>query len=114
MGTGPIADVEQNMFPAALQGVDLCDLHAAIAPRPLLAMIENIRRASTRRPSISASATSNSARPTNSRPYEASDPHAWTVKLRLAATDWLSRWFYGRPGPDREPEFEPENPKTLY
>ena len=45
---------------------------------------------------------------------EANDPHAWTVKLRLATTDWLSRWFYGRPGPEREPDFTAEDPKTLY
>jgi cephalosporin-C deacetylase-like acetyl esterase len=32
---GP-ADVEQNLFPGAVHGVDLCDLHVAIAPRPLL------------------------------------------------------------------------------
>ena len=32
---GP-SDVEQNLFPAALYGVDHVDLHIAIAPRPLL------------------------------------------------------------------------------
>ena len=32
--------VEQNLFPAAVYGADLCDLHVAIAPRPLMAMIE--------------------------------------------------------------------------
>lgn len=37
---GP-SDVEQNLFPAAVHGVDLCDLHVAIAPRPLLALIED-------------------------------------------------------------------------
>ena len=37
---GP-SDVEQNLFPAATHGIDLCDLHVAIAPRHLLAMIEN-------------------------------------------------------------------------
>ncbi len=36
---GP-ADVEQNLFPSALYGIDRCDLHVAIAPRPLLTLIE--------------------------------------------------------------------------
>ena len=37
---GP-SDVEQNLFPAAVYGADLCDLHVAIAPRPLMVMIED-------------------------------------------------------------------------
>jgi cephalosporin-C deacetylase-like acetyl esterase len=45
---------------------------------------------------------------------QATDPHAWTPKLRIAATDWLSRWMYGRPGPKSEPEFAVERPETLY
>src|SRR5882672_3850593 len=38
IGTG---DVEQHFFPAAIYGIDQCDVHVAIAPRPLLATIEN-------------------------------------------------------------------------
>ena len=98
----------------AIHGVDLCDLHAAIAPRPLLALIENysphfngaaghIRERYTQLGAGEKFATE-----------EATDPHAWTVKLRLATSRWFSRWFYGRPGPEREPEFEPERPETLY
>jgi pimeloyl-ACP methyl ester carboxylesterase len=45
---------------------------------------------------------------------EADDPHAWTVKLRQATTDWFCRWFYNRPGPAREAEFIPEPPENLY
>ena len=45
---------------------------------------------------------------------QASDPHSWTPKLRIATTDWLSRWMYGRPGPTREPGFETEPPEKLY
>lgn len=110
---GP-ADVEQNFFPAAVYGVDLCDLHVAIAPRPLLALIEDYSprfnlaaehiRERYRQLGVAAKFATE----------EAADPHAWTVKLRLATTDWLSRWLYDRPGPAREPEFEPETPETLY
>jgi cephalosporin-C deacetylase-like acetyl esterase len=110
---GP-SDVEQNLFPASVYGIDQCDLHVAIAPRPLLAMIENYS------PRFNRAAEHVRARYVQMgvadrfATVEATDPHAWTVKLRLAATDWLSRWFYGKPGPDREPEFELEKPETLY
>ncbi len=110
---GP-SDVEQNLFPAALYGIDLCDLHVAIAPRPLLALIEeytprfNLAAEHIRRRYELAGAGEKFAT------EEAADPHAWTVKLRLAATDWFCRWFYGRRGPAEEPEFEPEPPEALY
>ena len=32
----------------------------------------------------------------------------------MATTKWLSRWAYGHPGPDREPDFRLEEPATLY
>ena len=110
----PSPDIEQNLFPSALYGIDMCDLHQSIAPRPLLALIENysprfnetaahIRRRYQQLGVADRFATA-----------EATDPHAWTVKLRLAATDWFCRWFYSRPGPAREPDFEPEKPETLY
>ncbi len=110
---GP-SDVEQNLFPAALYGVDLCDLHVAIAPRPLLALIENYN------PRFNAAAEHIRARyqqcgvPEKFATEEATDPHAWTWKLRQATTQWFSRWFYSHNGPDREPEFTPEPPEALY
>jgi cephalosporin-C deacetylase-like acetyl esterase len=110
---GP-SDVEQNLFPAALYGIDLCDLHVAIAPRPLLALIEeysprfNLAAEHIRRRYELAGAGEKFAT------EEATDPHAWTVKLRLAATDWFCRWFYGRRGPAEEPAFDPEPPEALY
>jgi cephalosporin-C deacetylase-like acetyl esterase len=110
---GP-ADVEQNLFPAAIHGIDLCDLHVAIAPRPLLALIEDYS------PQFNLAAEHIRARyqqlgaSEKFATEEATDPHAWTVKLRLATTDWCCRWFYGRRGPEREPEFEAEPPENLY
>jgi len=38
IGTG---DIEQHFFPAATFGIDMCDVHVAIAPRALLATTEN-------------------------------------------------------------------------
>jgi cephalosporin-C deacetylase-like acetyl esterase len=110
---GP-ADVEQNFFPGAVYGIDLCDLHVAIAPRRLLALIEDYS------PRFNSAADHIRTRyrqlgvPENFATGDATDPHSWTVKLRLATTDWLSQWAYGRPGPAREPDFEPEKPETLY
>jgi len=113
-GRMPISDVEQNIFPSAIHGADLCDLHEAIAPRPLLAMIENYSPRFNQAADHIRERYKQLGVPDKFGTVEAVDPHAWTVKLRLAATDWLSRWFYGRPGPEREPEFAAEDPKTLY
>lgn len=109
-----IADAEQNVFPAALFGVDNVDLHEAIAPRPLLAAIEH------------NSANFDSAADAIGARYKqlgaegkfttvlADDPHAWTPKLRLATTDWFCRWFYDRSGPQKEEAYQISPPEDLY
>lgn len=110
---GP-SDVEQNLFPAAICGVDLCDLHVAIAPRPLLTLIENYSPAFNlaaghirqRYEQLGAGDKFSTA--------EATDPHAYTYKLRMATTDWFCRWFYGRPAPATEPSLHFERPEDLY
>jgi cephalosporin-C deacetylase-like acetyl esterase len=110
---GP-SDVEQNLFPAADYGIDSCDLHVAIAPRPLLALIENyspafqLAAAHIRRRYMQLGVAEKFAT------AEATDPHAYTYKLRLATTDWFCRWFYGRPGPTTEPDLHFEPPASLY
>jgi len=111
VGTG---DVEQHFFPAAIYGIDLPDVHVAIAPRPLLATIENYS------PGFNAAAREISERyallgaPEKIATEEATDPHALTMKLRLATTDWFCRWFYNRRGPEREPDYVPESAEDLY
>ena len=107
-------DIEQNLFPSAQWGVDLTDLHAAIAPRPLL--VTNERNS----PEFLGAAGQVRAR------YErmgaedkfaslsADDPHAMTMKLRLATVDWFSRWFYNTPGPARELDLGIEPREHLY
>jgi cephalosporin-C deacetylase-like acetyl esterase len=110
---GP-SDAEQNVFPAAMYGIDHVDQQIAIAPRPLLVSIEH------RSKGFSDAATSIEAAyrllgvPEKFSTVSADSPHAWTYKLRLATADWFSRWFYGRPGPDREPVLVPEKPEDLY
>ncbi len=110
---GP-SDVEQNLFPAAIYGIDNVDLHAVIAPRPLLAAIEHYS------PDFNQAADAIQARyrqlgvPEKFTTVAADDPHAWTMKLRLATANWFSRWLYGRERPWREPQFETESPQNLY
>src|SRR6185503_13794959 len=95
-------------------GADLCDLHVAIAPRPLLALIEDFNPRFDRASEHIRTRYQQLGVPEKFAVGQASDPHAWTPKLRIATTDWLSRWLYGRPGPTREPDFETESPETLY
>ncbi|HUQ93841.1 MAG TPA: alpha/beta fold hydrolase [Bryobacteraceae bacterium] len=109
---GP-SDVEQNLFPSAFHHIDHGDLHVAIAPRPLMATIE--------RYSPDFEMVANHVRdryrllgvPDQFKTVSADDPHAWTYRLRVATTDWFSRWFHKRPGPTSEPEFQPEPPEDL-
>jgi cephalosporin-C deacetylase-like acetyl esterase len=110
---GP-SDVEQNLFPAAVYGADLCDLHVAIAPRPLMAMIEDYNPRFDRAAEHIRSRYQQLGVPEKFATEQATDPHAWTPKLRIAATDWLSRWMYGRSGPKVEPDFDTEAPEKLY
>jgi len=107
-------DVEQHFFPAAIYGIDLCDLHVAIAPRPLLVTIEHYdpgfeetARHIRERYRLLGAAEKFATE-------QATDPHAMTVKLRLATTRWFSRWFYNREGPTVEPDFQFEPPENLY
>jgi cephalosporin-C deacetylase-like acetyl esterase len=109
---GP-SDVEQNLFPAAVHGADHCDLHVAIAPRPLLALIENYNPRFDRTAEHIRTRYQQMGVPDKFATEQATDPHAWTPKLRIATTDWLSRWMYARPGPKQEPDFETEAPETL-
>ena len=110
----PSPDIEQNLFPSALYGIDMCDLHQAIAPRALLALIENYSPGFNKTAAHIRQRYEQLGVAERFSTVEANDPHAWTVKLRLATTDWMSRWFYSRPGPQREPELEAEKPETLY
>jgi cephalosporin-C deacetylase-like acetyl esterase len=110
---GP-SDVEQNLFPGAKLGVDHVDMQAAIAPRPLLCLIEDffpkfdeaVGKIKQRYELLGAAGKFDA--------QEATDPHAWTPKLRIAVTQFFSRWFYNKPGPTTEPEYEIESGGRLF
>ena len=111
MGTG---DTEQHMFPSGTYGIDNVDLSSSIAPRPLLITIEQyspefdsaVRAIRARYEQLGAS--------NKFKTVPANDPHAWTVKLRIANVEWFSRWFYDRPGPATEAPFTPEPWENLW
>ena len=108
-----LADVEQNLFPAALYGIDNVDLHAAIAPRPLLVGIERSGEGFNKAADAIQARYHQLGRAEKFATVAADDPHAWTPKLRLATTDWFCRWFYGRNGPIEEAAYEPSRPEDL-
>lgn len=110
---GP-SDVEQNVFRAALYGVDNADMHKAIAPRPLLVGIEHYSPDFDRAAQAIHTHYRQLGAGERFATVASDDPHAWTTKLRLAATDWFCRWFYHRQGPAAEPRFETEDPEALY
>jgi cephalosporin-C deacetylase-like acetyl esterase len=107
-------DTEQHIFRSALHGIDLCDLHVAIAPRPLLATIEHYAAGFNQTAAHVRARYEQMGVPERFATEEATDPHGLTVKLRLATAAWFSRWFYKREGPSAEPEFQLEQPETLY
>ena len=105
LGTG---DTEQHFFPAAIYGVDACDLNAAIAPRPLLSTIEHFNPGyDTVAAEVRARYELMAARG-KFHTVEADDPHDMTMRLRLANTNWFCRWFQNRKGPENEPDFRLE------
>jgi cephalosporin-C deacetylase-like acetyl esterase len=110
---GP-SDAEQNLFPSAIYGIDEFDLHAAIAPRPVLTGIEHYSHAFDRAARAVQDRYRQLGAPEKFATVSSDDPHAWTPKLRLATTDWFCRWFYDRKGPLIEPNYETVPPEDLY
>lgn len=108
-------DAEHEWFPAASRGVDGCDLFQTIAPRPLLIGVETYaneqfqlaaKHIRARYELLGAGEKFATA--------EATDVHYWTLKLRLAATDWFCRWLYGRSGPTQEVDLKVEPVANLF
>ena len=111
MGTG---DVEQHLFPAEICGIDQVDLHVSVAPRPLLVTIEHYSASFDRAAEAIRERYKLLNVPDRFSTVPADDPHAWTVKLRIANVDWFCRWFYNRQGPRSEAAFTPEPWENLW
>ncbi|MGH9327211.1 MAG: alpha/beta hydrolase family protein [Terriglobia bacterium] len=110
-----IGDIDQHVFPGALYGIDDLDIQLVFAPKPLLSTIENFSPDFDRATSILRNRYQQLGVPEKFKALAANDPHGWTSKLRAANTDWFCRWFYGRPGPETEPEIETIEPEeNLY
>jgi cephalosporin-C deacetylase-like acetyl esterase len=110
---GP-SDVEQNLFPSAIYGLDSTDIHLAIAPRPLLASSEHSTEPFEAAARQIRAGYAQLGAGDKFATVISEDPHSWTYKLRLATSDWFSRAFYGRPGPKSEPDLTSEQPQDLY
>jgi dienelactone hydrolase len=110
---GP-ADAEQNLFPGAFWGIDQPDLHAAIAPTPLLVLIEQYSPRFNQAAGFIRERYRLLGLADRFATEEAGDPHGWTRKLRLATTNWLRRWLLGAPPLVEEPVLQPERPEDLH
>lgn len=108
-------DAEEDWFPGALNGIDISDLYQSFAPRPLLLAVETY---SDEQFQLGAEHIRAHYRLFGEEDkfstVEATDAHYWTVKLRLAATDWFCRWFHGEAGPTHEPELTLEPVESLF
>lgn len=109
-----LGDVEQNLFPAALYGVDNVDLQVAIAPRPLLVAIEHDGPGFEKAAGAIEMRYRQLGAEKKFSTVVSDDPHAWTPKLRLATTDWFCKWFYDRSGPSEESVYKTSAPSELY
>jgi hypothetical protein len=70
-------------------------MHAALAPRPLLATIENYNPAFNAAAEHIRAAYGLAGAPERFATEEAQARHAWNARLRAASTAWLSRWLGG-------------------
>ena len=107
-------DIEQNLFPAAIFGIDNVDLHSAVAPRPLLAAIEHYSAEFDQAADAIQARYGQPGAGQHFATVAADDPHSWSPKLRQATTDWFCRWFYGRKGPSAIAACEVSPPEDLY
>ena len=107
-------DIEQDLFPAAIYGINNVDLHVAVAPRPLLACIEHYSEGFDRAADAIRARYKQLGAEDHFATVAADDPHSWSPKLRRATTDWFCRWFYGRSGPSAMESYETSRPEDLY
>jgi cephalosporin-C deacetylase-like acetyl esterase len=108
-------DAEHNVFPSAFNGIDICDLYQSFAPRPLLLVVETYTNKAFELASkhIKAHYQLFGAEE-KFVPIESGEAHYWTLKLRLATTDWFCRWLAGHPGPTEETELIIEPTENLF
>lgn len=108
-----IDDPEQQLFPAAQLGVDHLDILAAIAPAPLLVLIED--------PINDLDSAANYLRncydllrtPQSFAVERAQLSQPWPRDLRLASVRWLKKWLSAGQGPEAETEITAERYTSL-
>lgn len=108
-------DAEHNWFPAAANGIDACDLFQSFAPRPLLIAVETYANEQLKLAAKHIHAQYELfGAGEKFTTVESTDAHYWTLKLRLATTDWFCRWFYEHPGPAEERDLTIEPVENLF
>lgn len=107
-------DIEQDLFPAAMFGINNVDLHVAIAPRPLLVGIEHYSEEFGRAADAIRARYKQLGAEGHFATVAADDPHSWSPKLRRATTDWFRRCFYGLSGAPEIAGYTVSRPEDLY
>jgi cephalosporin-C deacetylase-like acetyl esterase len=108
-------DAEHNVFPLALNGIDICDLYQSFAPRPLLVVVETYTNQAFQLASKHVKAHYELfGAGEKFASVESGEAHYWTVKLRLAATGWFCRWLAEHPGPTQETKLIIEPTESLF
>jgi cephalosporin-C deacetylase-like acetyl esterase len=106
-------DTQEYLFSAANYGIDIFDTFTAVAPRPLLVLIENKEG--------EFAATAESVRLRYEQLGEAAkfairtadSSVDWPKKLRLDTVGWFARWFRLGAAPGTEADVVPEMRPTL-
>lgn len=108
-------DAEHNVFPAAFNGIDICDLYQSFAPQPLLVVVETYTNKAFDLASKHVKAHYEIFGAADKfATIESGEAHYWTLKLRLATTDWFCRWLAGYPGPTEETDLTIEPIGNLF
>jgi cephalosporin-C deacetylase-like acetyl esterase len=108
-----IDDQEQHLFPAARYGIDICDILAAIAPRPLLVLSEDPRA------DLASSADHLRTRYRQMASAErfalqaANVAEDWPKKLRMETVAWFCRWLRNGATPVAEEDVRLETTSAL-
>jgi len=105
-----IADPEQNLLPLVAAGMEIADLLALFAPRPLLIgaarqdffPIEGARHVRRELRTLYRLFGMED----RLAMVEVDEPHGWTLGLRQAACAWMIRWLGTRDDSPLEPQFE--------
>ncbi len=116
LGTGGIADGEQNLPLLVPRGITHADLMMLAWPRPYR-LIKESQGGVWRGTRVSFTQAhwlyTILGRPAKMSLVETEQPHGYYREMREAMYEWFGKWFYGRDDDRREPELRLEKEKDL-